>query len=132
MNIPKFLKYTKEHDWVNYDEDENLVTVGITDYAQERIGDVTYVELPEEGDEADPKNSFVEIEHHKGREEVYPPVSGKVAEVNDALTDAPELINQDPYEDGWLVKIEPSDPLEIEELMDAEEYEEYLATLEED
>ncbi len=132
MSIPKFLKYTKEHDWVRYDEDENVVVVGVTDYAQEKIGDVTYVELPEEGDEVDPSSSFVEIEHHKGREEVYPPVSGRVVEVNEALEEAPELINQDPYDEGWLVKIEPSDLAELEELMDATEYEEYLGTLDEE
>jgi len=132
MHVPKYLKYSKDHEWANYDEEEGVVVVGITDYAQAKIGDITYVELPEEGDDAEKAASFAEIEHHKGVEEVYSPVSGRVFEVNEALNESPELINQDPYEEGWLVKIEPSDPTELDELMDAEEYEEYLSELQEE
>lgn len=132
MEIPKFLKYTKDHEWASYDEDEGIVTVGVTDYAQEKIGDITFVELPEEGDDVEKGTSFAEIEHHKGVEEVYSPISGRVFEVNNALADSPELINQDPYEAGWLVKIEPSNPSEISDLMDADAYEEYVGGLQEE
>ncbi|MBM4353473.1 MAG: glycine cleavage system protein GcvH [Deltaproteobacteria bacterium] len=132
MHVPKYLKYSKDHEWANYDEDEGVVIVGITEYAQSKIGDITYVELPEEGDDTEKGTSFAEIEHHKGVEEVYSPVSGRVFEVNDALSESPELINQDPYEDGWLVKIEPGDLSELDEMMDAEEYEEYLSELQEE
>lgn len=132
MDIPKFLKYTKDHEWANYDEEEGVVTVGISDYAQEKIGDITFVELPEEGDEVERGTSFAEIEHHKGVEEVYSPLTGRVFEVNSALSDAPELINQDPYDAGWLVKIEPANPAELDGLMDAEAYEEYVSGLQEE
>jgi glycine cleavage system H protein len=132
MEIPKYLKYSKDHEWANYDEDEGIVTVGITDYAQEKIGDVTFVELPDEGDEVEKGASFAEVEHHKGVEEVYAPVAGRVFEVNSALADAPELINQDPYEAGWLVKIEPSGPVDLSEMMDADAYEEYVSELQEE
>ncbi len=132
MHVPKYLKYSKDHEWANYDEEEGVVIVGITDYAQAKIGDITFVELPEEGDDTERGTSFAEIEHHKGVEEVYSPVSGKVFEVNEALAESPELINQDPYEEGWLVKIEPGDLSELDEMMDAEEYEEYLSELQEE
>jgi glycine cleavage system H protein len=132
MHVPKYLKYSKDHEWANYDEEEGVVIVGITDYAQAKIGDITFVELPEEGDDTERGTSFAEIEHHKGVEEVYSPVSGKVFEINEALSESPELINQDPYEEGWLVKIEPGDLSELDEMMDAEEYEEYLSELQEE
>lgn len=132
MQFPKHLKYSKDHEWANYDEDEGVVIVGISDYAQDKIGDITYVELPEEGEEVERGVSFAEIEHHKGVEEVYAPVSGRFCEVNEALRESPELINQDPYESGWLAKIEPRDLSELDDLMDADEYEEYLAELQEE
>lgn len=132
MDVPKYLKYTRDHEWANYDEDEGVVLVGITDYAQDKIGDITFVELPEEGDEAEKGASLCEIEHHKGVEEVYSPISGRVFEVNSALSEAPELVNRDPYEDGWLVKIEPTDLSELDDLMGYEEYEEYVSAMEED
>jgi glycine cleavage system H protein len=132
MDIPKYLKYTKDHEWANHDEDDGIVVVGITDYAQAKIGDITYVELPEEGEEVEKAASLAEIEHHKGVEEVYSPVSGRIVEVNEALKESPGLINQDPYEEGWLVKIEPSDVSDLEDLMDAEEYEEYVGELAEE
>lgn len=132
MDIPKYLKYTKEHEWANYDEDENVVIIGVTDYAQEKIGDITFVELPEEGDEFEKGASMAEVEHHKGIEDVFAPVSGRIVESNEALSETPELINQDPFEEGWLVKMEPADISELDELMDAAEYEEYVASLEEE
>ncbi len=132
MDVPKYLKYSKDHEWANYDEDDGVVIVGITDYAQDKIGDITYVELPEEGDDVEKGSSFAEIEHHEGVEDVYCPVSGRVFEVNTALSESPELVNQDPYDEGWLAKIEPADLSELEDMMSAEEYEEYLTELQED
>ncbi len=132
MDVPKYLKYSKDHEWANYDEDDGVVIVGITDYAQDKIGDITYVELPEEGDDVEKGSSLAEIEHHKGVEDVYCPVSGRVFEVNTALSESPELVNQDPYDEGWLAKIEPADLSELEDMMSAEEYEEYLTELQED
>jgi glycine cleavage system H protein len=132
MDVPKYLKYSKDHEWANYDEDDGVVIVGITDYAQDKIGDITYVELPEEGDDAEKGAPFAEIEHHKGVEDVYSPVTGRVFEVNTALSESPELVNQDPFDEGWLAKIEPVDLGELDDLMSAEEYEEYLTELQED
>ena len=96
MDVPKYLKYSKDHEWANFDDDDGVVVVGITDYAQEKIGDITYVELPEEGDETEKGTGFAEIEHHKGVEDVYAPVTGRVHEVNSSLSESPDLVNQDP------------------------------------
>lgn len=132
MEIKKELRYSKTHEWAAYDEAEEVVLVGITDYAQDKIGDITYIELPEEGDDVEKGTSFAQVEHHKGVEEVYSPISGRVLEANEALKDSPEMVNQDCYEDGWLIRVEPSDLAELEDLMTAEEYEEYLSELEEE
>jgi glycine cleavage system H protein len=132
MDVPKYLKYSKDHEWANYDDDDGVVVVGITDYAQEKIGDITYVELPEEGDEAEKGAGFAEIEHHKGVEDVYSPVTGRVHEVNSSLSESPDLVNQDPFDEGWLAKIEPTDLTELDDMMSAEEYEEYLKGLREE
>ena len=129
MMVPKYLRYTKQHEWARLDEDEGVVLVGITDYAQEEIGDITYVELPEEEDQVEKGKPFAEIEHHKGVEDIYSPVTGKIIEVNEILGDSPEVINEDPFDEGWLVKIEADDVSELEELMDAEDYEIYLSEL---
>ncbi len=129
MMVPKYLRYTKQHEWARLDEDEGVVLVGITDYAQEEIGDITYVELPEEEDQVEKGKPFAEIEHHKGVEDVYSPITGKIIEVNEILSDSPEVINEDPFDEGWLVKIEADDVSELEELMDAEDYEIYLGEL---
>lgn len=131
MDVPSYLKYSKAHEWANYDDDDGVVIVGITDYAQDKIGDITFVELPEEGDELEKAASFAEIEHHKGVEEVYSPVSGKVFEANSALAELPELVNQDPYDEGWLIKVEPNDLSDLDDLMDADEYRDYLSELDE-
>jgi glycine cleavage system H protein len=130
MVVPKYLRYTKDHEWARWDEEEGVVYVGISDYAQEKIGDITFVELPEEEDEVEKGKVFAEIEHHKGVEEVFSPITGKVLEVNEALADNPEVINTDPYDEGWLIKVECDEPSELEELMDAEEYQAYLTELE--
>ena len=132
MDLPKYLKYSKDHEWANFDEDDGVVIIGITDYAQDKIGDITYVELPEDGDDIEKGASFAEIEHHKGVEDVYSPVSGRVFEVNTSLAESPELVNQDPYEEGWLAKVEPADISDLDDLMGADDYKEYLTGLQED
>lgn len=124
MNIPAELKYTKDHEWAKIEND--TVLVGITDYAQSELGDVVYVELPEEGSEVKQGDSFGTIEAVKAVSDLYAPLSGKVLEVNTALEDAPETINQDPYGAGWMIKIQISDPSEINNLLDSAAYESLL------
>lgn len=120
MEFPEHLKYTREHEWAH--REGTLVTVGITDYAQERLGEIVYVELPEEGTEVSQGEAFGVVESTKAVSDLYSPVSGTVAEVNDTLVDSPELINEDPYEDGWIIKIEMSDASEFDDLMSASAY----------
>lgn len=127
--IPKNLKYSKEHEWVK--EENGIVRVGITDYAQEALGDVVFVELPEVGDSFAAGEAFGSVESVKAVSDCYMPVSGTVKTVNEALLESPELVNEDPYGKGWMIEIEPDNKEELEELMSAAEYEEYLATLEE-
>ncbi|MBO8129312.1 MAG: glycine cleavage system protein GcvH [Peptococcaceae bacterium] len=129
MMIPKNLKYSKEHEWVK--EENGIVRVGITDYAQEALGDVVFVELPEVGDSFAAGEAFGSVESVKAVSDCYMPVSGTVKTVNEALLESPELVNEDPYGKGWMIEIEPDNKEELEELMSAAEYEEYLATLEE-
>ena len=129
MMVPKYLRYTKQHEWARLDEDEGVVLVGITDYAQEKIGDITYIELPEEEDLVEKGKPFAEIEHHKGVEDIFSPITGRIIEANEILSDSPEVINEDPFDEGWLVKIEADDIGELDELMDAEDYEIYLGEL---
>jgi glycine cleavage system H protein len=120
MDFPEDLRYTREHEWAR-DKGGKLV-VGITDFAQDQLGDVVYVELPDVGDPVKKGESFGVVESTKAVSELFSPVSGKVVEVNDPLSDAPETINEDPYEEGWMVVIEPSDPKELDGLMDAKAY----------
>jgi glycine cleavage system H protein len=129
MEFPEDLRYSKEHEWVLVEG--NVATVGITDYAQEQLGEIVHVELPEVGEKVSKEDAFGVVESVKTVSDVYAPVSGSVIEVNDDLPDNPELINEDPYGDGWMLKIEMSDPDELEELMTAEEYERYVAELKE-
>jgi glycine cleavage system H protein len=120
MEFPEDLKYSNEHEWAKL-ENEGLV-VGITDYAQESLGEIVYVELPEEGAQVSSSEPFGVVESTKAVSDLYSPVSGTVIEVNDTLLDNPELINEDPYEDGWMIRIAMSDKSELEKLMDAAEY----------
>ncbi len=129
MEFPEDLKYTREHEWVLVEG--SIATVGITDYAQEQLGDVVYVELPAVGDKVSREDAFGVVESVKAVSDVYAPVSGEVVEVNDDLTENPGMINEDPYGDGWFIKVEMSDPSELEELMSAEEYRAYVAEEEE-
>ncbi|HEX9050949.1 MAG TPA: glycine cleavage system protein GcvH [Anaeromyxobacter sp.] len=120
MDFPEDLRYTREHEWARK-KGSNFV-VGITDFAQQQLGDVVYVELPGVGDPVKKGESFGVVESTKAVSELFAPVSGKVVEVNEPLSDAPETVNDDPYEEGWMIVIEPSDPKELESLMDAKAY----------
>lgn len=124
--VPGNLKYSKDHEWVRLDDD-GLVVVGITDHAQEALGELVYVEQPEDGATLAKGDACIVVESVKAASDVYAPISGALAEVNGALVDEPELVNKSPYEGGWLVRIEPSDPAELDELMDADAYDQFLA-----
>jgi len=125
MNFPDHLKYTKEHEWVLLEG--ATVTVGITDYAQGELGDVVFVELPSKGKELKAHDSFGTIEAVKAVSDLYAPVSGRVADINGALASTPEIVNKDPYSAGWMIKITPSDPKELESLMSAADYKAHVA-----
>lgn len=124
MEFPKGLKYSKEHEWVLV-EDEDGAVIGISDFAQNELGEVVYVEAPELGEKISRDDPFGAVESVKAVSDLYAPVSGAVTEVNDALRDTPELINEDPYGEGWIVKVAMSDPGELDGLMTAEEYAAY-------
>jgi len=121
---PKELKYSKEHEWMKVDGGKAIM--GITHYAQDALGDVVFVELPEEGTSFEANEGIGVIESVKAVSDVYTPVSGEIVAVNEELLDAPELINEDPYGKGWLVEIELSDAGQLDDLMNAEEYEQFL------
>lgn len=121
MNVPDELRYTEEHEWLQV-LDDGRVRVGITDYAQDQLGDVVFVELPEVGAEFDNGDMVAEVESTKSVAEVYAPVAGAIVEVNDALIDTPELVNQSPYGDGWFVVIEPTEAVDGGSFLDAEAY----------
>jgi glycine cleavage system H protein len=125
MEFPEDLKYSKEHEWVLVEA--NVATVGITDYAQEQLGDIVFVELPAVGDKVSKEDAFGVVESVKAVSDIFAPVSGKVLEVNDDLPENPEMLNEDPYGDGWIIKIEMNDREELQDLMTAAEYEEYVA-----
>jgi glycine cleavage system H protein len=125
---PTDRKYTKEHEWVKLDE--GLAAVGITDYAQEQLGDIVYVELPQLGDTVEQSNTFGIIESVKAASDLFAPVSGEVVAVNEDLVDRPELVNEDPYEGGWMVKVQPEEEARMDELLTAEEYATLLKSLE--
>jgi glycine cleavage system H protein len=125
MEFPDDLKYTREHEWLLVED--KIATVGITDFAQEQLGDVVFVELPAIGDKVTKDEAMGVIESVKAVSDVYAPVSGKVLEVNDDLPESTEMVNEDPYGDGWMVKIELSDPSEIADLMSAAEYEQFVS-----
>lgn len=127
--IPENLRYSREHEWVRSDDDGSLL-LGITDHAQEALGELVYVELPESGQALAQGDACAVVESVKAASDVYAPVSGEVSEVNLALEDTPELVNGSPYEDGWLIRLQPSDPAEWTELLDAEAYTRFLAEAE--
>ncbi|RKY32623.1 MAG: glycine cleavage system protein GcvH [Candidatus Omnitrophota bacterium] len=129
MEIPEGLLYTKEHEWIKIEG--NLGTIGITDYAQNALGDITFVELPKVGDEVKQFKPFASVESVKAASDIYAPMSGKVVKLNEKLSTSPELINNSPYGDGWIAVIEISDEKEKENLMTAEEYKKYVEELSE-
>ncbi len=120
MEYPLGLKYSREHEWVKVVG--SVAIVGITDFAQSELGDVVYVELPEVGVEVEANNTFGVVESVKAVSDLYAPVTGTVTEVNEELNDAPELVNSDPFEDAWLLRIEMSDTSELDGLLEADEY----------
>jgi len=121
---PEEYLYTKDHEWLQVQEDTAIV--GITDYAQHELGDVVYVDLPEVGDTFDLNEPFGSVESVKAVSEIFCPVSGEVLDANSKLEDSPELVNESPHKDAWMIKIRISNPDELTELMSAEEYEEYI------
>jgi glycine cleavage system H protein len=120
MNVPEDLRYSKDHEWARLEE--GRVRVGITDYAQDALGDVVFIELPDVGTTVKVDESFSEVESTKSVSDVYAPVAGTIVETNAELADAPERINEDPYGEGWICVIEPADPSDFEALMDAAAY----------
>lgn len=125
MNTPTELRYSTDHEWVRTEGD--LVRVGITDFAQDALGDVVYVELPEPGLEVQANAAFAEIESTKSVSDIFAPVSGEITDVNSALEDQPELVNEDPYGNGWVCVIRPNKENEFDTLMDADSYETFVS-----
>lgn len=123
MNTPAELKYSKDHEWVKVDG--NIATIGITDFAQDQLGDIVYVDIEvEEGDEIAPNEVFGSVEAVKTVSDLFMPISGKILEINEGLEDAPESINSDPYGEGWILKVEITEPADLDNLLDAEGYKE--------
>jgi glycine cleavage system H protein len=120
MDIPADLRYSTDHEWARVEE--GRVRIGITDYAQDALGDVVFVEVPEVGTKVERGASFSEVESTKSVSEIYAPVSGTIAEINAELGDNPERLNHDPYGEGWICIIDPTDPTQLDELLDAEGY----------
>lgn len=125
MKFPADLKYAKSDEWIRVEGD--TATVGVTDYAQNELSDVVYVDMPGVGDAFDAGQSFGSVESVKAASEIYLPVAGSIAAVNEALTSKPELINQDPYGEGWIARVKIADPANLASLMDAAAYEAYCA-----
>jgi glycine cleavage system H protein len=125
---PTNLKYHRQHDWARVDGD--TAVFGLSSYAQETLGDIVFIELPEVGAEVTAGTPYAEVESVKAVSDVIAPMSGSVLEVNEEVVDAPEIINESPYDEGWLIKVKLSDPGEADDLMSEEEYGEYLASIE--
>ena len=124
MNIPVDLKYTQDHEWIRVEGD--VVTVGVTDFAQGELGDVVFVEIETEGEELDKGETFGTVEAVKTVSDLFMPVGGEVAEFNEVLADDPELVNKDPYGEGWMIKIKVADTAELDALLSAEDYQKIL------
>ena len=125
MNVPSNLKYTKDHEWVKLEGD--VATIGITEYAQEQLGDIVYVDIESLDDEVDAEETFGSVEAVKTVADLFMPVAGTVTEANEALEDEPELVNSDPYGAGWMVKIKVNNVADVEDLMSAADYEELVS-----
>ncbi|MGA9275629.1 glycine cleavage system protein GcvH [Ilumatobacter sp.] len=124
MNVPDELRYSSDHEWISRDGD--TVTIGITDFAQDSLGDVVFVELPEVGQVVAASDTFTEVESTKSVSDIYAPVSGTISEANPLLDEQPELLNSDPYGDGWICRIDMSDPTQFDALLDAGAYRELI------
>lgn len=124
MNIPDDLRYTKDHEWVRIDG--TTATIGVTDHAQEQLGDIVYVELPQVGEEFSRGDTFGVLESVKAVSDCYIPISGKITDANSVITESPEIVNEEPYGDGWMVKIEIADKTELNGLMDHAQYEAFV------
>lgn len=124
MNFPEDLKYTKDHEWVRVEGD--TAVVGVTDFAQSELGDIVFIEIETEGEELDMEEVFGSVEAVKTVSDLFMPVSGEVVEVNSALEDSPEVVNEDPYGEGWMVKIKMSDTSQLSELLDHDAYKEVI------
>ena len=122
-NVPDNLHYSKDHEWVRVEN--NVAVIGITDHAQEQLGDVVYVELPKPGESFSANESFGSVESVKAVSEIFTPISGEIAEVNGSLMDEPEKVNKDPYGDGWMIKVKMSAAGEVDSLLTAAEYEDF-------
>lgn len=123
-NLPENLSYTKDHEWLRVSGD--TAYVGITDFAQQSLGDIVYVELPKVGDSFEASDPFGSVESVKSVNELFIPIGGEVLEINENLADAPELVNNDPYRDGWMIKIKIVDSTEVDSLLSAAEYEDFI------
>ena len=121
---PKNLKYSEEHEWLL--EDNGIATIGITDFAVDSLGDIVFIELPDKGSQIKQFTTFGEVESVKAASEIYTPISGEIIEVNEKLETEPELLNNSPYEEGWLIKVKISDLSEIEKLMNSKDYENFV------
>lgn len=125
MNIPNELKYSKDHEWIKVEGD--IATVGVTDYAQGELGDIVFIDVDTEGEELEVGDVFGSIEAVKTVSDLFMPVAGEVIELNEALDDEPELVNQDPYGKGWIIKVKVSEDVDLSELLDADAYKEIIA-----
>jgi glycine cleavage system H protein len=125
MNVPDELRYTSDHEWARVED--GRIRIGITDYAQDSLGDVIFVQLPEPGSTVEAGAGFGEVESTKSVSDIYAPVAGTVVEVNGELADAPQRLNEDPYGEGWICVVEPSDPATLDSLLDAEAYRALIA-----
>lgn len=124
--IPEDLRYSEDHEWVRFDEGSGVATVGITDYAQGELGDIVFLEFPDPGTEVERKDTAGTIEAVKAVAELYAPVGGTIVEVNESLEESPETVNEDPYGDGWMVKIEVADAGQLDELIGADGYRDHV------
>jgi glycine cleavage system H protein len=129
MKVDPSCRYDKEHEWVRVDGDEGVV--GVSDYAQDQLSDVVYVELPEVGDTFDKGDVFAVVESVKAASDVYMPLTGEIVEINEDLEDSPELVNQDPYGAAWFMRMAIADPAELDELLDADAYQAFVEGLDE-
>ncbi|MBU1696137.1 MAG: glycine cleavage system protein GcvH [Proteobacteria bacterium] len=120
LNLPDDVKYTKSHEWAKLSGD--IVTIGLNDYAQDQLGEIVFVELPEKGDTFSKGDEFGNVESVKAVSEIYIPISGEIVEINEGLENAPELVNESCYDNGWLIKVKPEDISELDDLMDKDEY----------